>query len=174
MEHNPKIGLNTSNFTINQHSMKLNMFQEIMSKKCPLFFLHLPYASLITSFLFLLLPALGSKLSLCLPFSLCSIYHHWLMFFPFYSELFFCFFTCSQLPTPSFWTLAYPVPISTSPPLCQGCCQLKTRISVKGRVWLQSTDELLKEWTVWGVSRLQKSALCPFRQGAEVPLCLMQ
>jgi len=84
--------LNNSNFMINQHLMKSNMFRGIMSKKRPLFFLHLPFASLITSFLYLLLPALGSKLSLCLPFSVCSLNLYWLMFFPFYSELFSCFF----------------------------------------------------------------------------------
>lgn len=156
---------------INQHLMKSNMFRGIMSKKRPFFFLHLPFASLITSFLYLLLPALGSKLSLCLPFSVCSLNLYWLMFFPFYSELFSCFFffMCSQSPTPSFWTLAYPVPISTTPPLYQGCCQLRTRLSAKGRTWLHSTDELLKEQTVWEVSRLQKSALCPCRQSVEVP-----
>lgn len=77
---------------INQHLMKSNMFRGIMSKKRPFFFLHLPFASLITSFLYLLLPASGSKLSLCLPFSDCSLNLYWLMFFPFYSELFSCFF----------------------------------------------------------------------------------
>lgn len=88
--------LKSSALMINKHLMKKeNLFQEAMSKKCPYSFPSDPsFASLVPSFLNLLLPVLMVSLL----FSLFSPTLQGLILFPFYSRVFFWFLIC--LPTP--------------------------------------------------------------------------